>query len=415
MTKTIYCTIAAANYLPQVQVLRDSLRKHGHFDFRLLLIEHPATVAKLRSQLPDYQILGPDEVGCPQWLHMAFYYDVMEYSTALKPALIRHLLAEGNVVYLDPDIEVFSPLTEIEELLQGNDIVVTPHICKPLPEDGKKPSVRRILQQGQFNLGFIGVRSEAENQALMDWWQGVLIEGAACDAIKGTFTDQFWAAALVSFARRTSILRSARYNLAYWNVGQHKLTWNGLGTPETEDGPLGFYHYSGLSRQNLSSVSRYQDRITAKPGTPLYLLLGQYLTQLEQSPLSQYAATPYSFARYADHSPVLSEHRRAFGLLPEVNRRQVANPFVEPALTRRLCLSSPRPVEGDLVSALSDAQLRIRQLEQRLSSLPYSLFDHMQFAMDRVAPGSWDRMYGLLQRVSHQLGPRMANLRHLIS
>ena len=106
MSKTIYCTIAAANYLPRVQILRDSLRAHGHSDFRVLLIEHPTVVARLRTELPDFKILDPEEVGCPHWLHMAFYYDVMEFSTALKPALIRKLMPEGNVVYLDPDIEV---------------------------------------------------------------------------------------------------------------------------------------------------------------------------------------------------------------------------------------------------------------------------------------------------------------------
>ena len=47
---------------------------------------------------------------------MRLIYDVTELSTAVKPALLRALLKRtgGPVTYLDPDIEVFASLAEIE-------------------------------------------------------------------------------------------------------------------------------------------------------------------------------------------------------------------------------------------------------------------------------------------------------------
>ena len=414
--KTIYCTIAAANYLPRVQVLRDSLRRSGHDDLRVLLIEHPAVVARIRGELPDYKIYSPEELGVPEWVHMAFYYNVLEYSTALKPAFIRQFLSEGNVVYLDPDIEVFSPLTEIEELLQTNDIVVTPHISKPLPEDGATPSTMAIIQLGQFNLGFLGVRSTPENRKLMDWWQSVLVEGARSDAIRGTFTDQFWAAILVSFATRAHILSSARYNLAYWNLPLHTLTWDGVGTPQTEDGPLGFYHYSGLDRANVAQVSKYQNRIRIEPMSPTYLLLTQYLNQIDGSPLAPYTKTPYSFDKFHNGQKIESAHQLAFLGLAAANRRLILNPFAEPQYMHQLVAASiGANGPQDPALALALARVRIEQLEQRLNSLPHSLFSHLQFVMDRIAPGSWGRMYHLMQKTSHAFGPRLANLRQMIS
>lgn len=411
-TKTVYCTIAAANYLPRVQILRDSLRRHGHDDFRLLLIEHPAVVARLRSELPDYQILSPDELGVPEWVHMAFFYDVMEYSTALKPALIRKLLPEGNVVYLDPDIEVFSPLTEIEERLGDSDIVLTPHVSRPLPEDGASPTMLDVIRKGQFNLGFLGVRSIPENHQLMSWWHSVLIEGADCNEQRGTFTDQFWAAALVSFAQKPHILRSARYNLAYWNLPQHTLRWDGVTTPQTEDGPLGFYHYSGLERAHIAKVSKHQNRIHVEPGSPIYLLLAQYLNQVDRSPLGAYAAQPYSFNNFYDGKPIRREHRRAFLALSAANRKVILNPFAEPHYIAQLAASLL--YSTDTLQALNAARAHVQMLEHRLNSLPYSVFAHMKFALNWVSAGSADRVYDLLQQTSRTLGPKVAGFRQLL-
>lgn len=413
MAKTIYCTIAAANYMPRVQILRDSLAKQGHTDFRVLLIEHPGRVRQMQNDLPDYHFVSPDDVGVPQWIHMAFYYNVMEYSTALKPGFIRSLLKDGNVVYLDPDIEVFSPLTEIEELLNTNEIVLTPHVSRPLPLDGHSPSMADIIRKGQFNLGFIGVQNTPAASQLMDWWQGTLVEGAFADDRTGSFTDQFWAAGLVSFAERAYILRSARYNLAYWNIGLHKLTWDGVQTPQTENGPLGFYHYSGLERSSISMISKHQSREKCAPGSPLFKLLTQYLNRVDQSPLNRQAKSPYSFGFYHTGEPVTNTDRLRFFRVAASNRRNILNPFAMPEYIRALG-QSPSISQQDALMDLAIANQEIQHLRHTLHSLPYSLFGHLQFMMDKVAPGSWSRTYNLLQRTSSLLGPRVGQLRQLL-
>ena len=51
---------------------------------------------------------------------MAAGYSVLELSTAVKPWLLRHLLHERGaerITYLDPDIQVFASLGEVESLL----------------------------------------------------------------------------------------------------------------------------------------------------------------------------------------------------------------------------------------------------------------------------------------------------------
>ena len=49
---------------------------------------------------------------------MALRYSVLELSTAVKPWLLRHLMAEtgGPVTYLDPDIKIYGSLQRLDEL-----------------------------------------------------------------------------------------------------------------------------------------------------------------------------------------------------------------------------------------------------------------------------------------------------------
>jgi hypothetical protein len=121
---------------------------------------------------------------------MAFYYDCMELSTALKPFFIRTLLREGHVVYLDPDIEVLGDLGEIFEAVRTNDVVLTPHLTEPLPADGRRPELIDFVRVGQFNLGFLGVGRSECSLRLSEWWGKTLVENCASDLRRDLFTDQ---------------------------------------------------------------------------------------------------------------------------------------------------------------------------------------------------------------------------------
>src|SRR5207247_1680734 len=71
--------------------------------------------------------IGLDE---REFQRMVMIYDVLELATAVKPWLLRTLLAKGGdvVAYFDPDIEVFAPLDEIPARAREHSIVLTPHI-----------------------------------------------------------------------------------------------------------------------------------------------------------------------------------------------------------------------------------------------------------------------------------------------
>lgn len=341
MKKTIYCTIIAGNYLPRALLLLNSIKKHkADADFRILLVESPNEVERYRTLFPDLSLVAPAEIGCPNWLHMAFYYDIMEFCTALKPFLMAKLATEGNVVYFDPDIEVFDSLDGIEAAFEEADVLLTPHSLYPVVDDGHQPDMLGMLRCGQFNLGFIGIAGNEDGRRLLQWWSDVLVEGSLNDYSIGLFTDQFWANAFASLAPRLKIFRDSRLNLAYWNLFHYTFSLGDQGLPCTEEGRVVFFHYSGLQRGVEERVSKYSTRPLAPKGSDLHRFLTDYLDRLEEQE-TRYGLqhAPYSFGRYQDGTPIRPMERRLFLALDRAVRDQHPNPFQSRELNKKLSRS----------------------------------------------------------------------------
>ncbi len=321
-----YCSIASANYLHKVRVLEESLTAHNpDASFHLLLCEWPEVCRSLSGETA-LTFLAPEEV-CPDWLHMAFYYNIVEFNTALKPYLIEHLFANGYdaVFYLDPDIEVYDSFTPVECLATNYDLILTPHVCEPMPMDSISPGIDDIIRAGQFNLGFIGMAKSEQALRALRWWRDVCREHCLFDTRHRFFVDQFWAAALPSFVQKFYCLRDPGCNMAYWNVFQRELRLED-GRWWTDEGPLKFFHFSGLD-DDLTQISRHQHRVKAPLGSPLYKLLLEYRDKIEVNAWTKYSGHVYSFEHYSHGESISAEERRLFLRLPRAQREALGNPF----------------------------------------------------------------------------------------
>jgi hypothetical protein len=150
----LIASIVARNYLPQARVLARSFRAH-HPGGRVVVLVLDAEVAPEEHEAPGrggtrrddepFTVLAPSELGLDpaELRRMGTIYDVLELATALKPFLLRHLVVdrgEPTATYLDPDIEVFAPLDDLDELALAHGLVLTPHRLVPLDEDGREPA-----------------------------------------------------------------------------------------------------------------------------------------------------------------------------------------------------------------------------------------------------------------------------------
>ena len=269
--RTAIFTICSNNYVPQAEVFFDSVRHHHpEADLVIGLADKPA------GDYPsDVRVLPADELGIPDFISMAFRYDIMEFNTAIKPFVMLRLFDQGytQVLYFDPDIMIFRPLDSVFEALRnGASFVLTPHLCSPPGTNALRTEVD-VMRTGVYNLGFLACSHQPETEPVLRWWARKLRFECLNDQTGGIFVDQKFMDLVPGFTDQTRVLRDTTMNVAYWNLAQRRIDANGAGW--TVDGrPLGFFHFSGFDAAEPDRLSKHAS-IEAIP-TALQGLLHQY-------------------------------------------------------------------------------------------------------------------------------------------
>jgi GT2 family glycosyltransferase/SAM-dependent methyltransferase/glycosyltransferase involved in cell wall biosynthesis len=320
------CTIIARNYISQARTLAASyLEHHPDGRFYLLVVDSGEGIElDPRVELIDVHALPLDDL-----YEMFFKYDVVELSTAVKPALIALLLekyAEKRVMYIDPDILILRRMEEVFAALDNADIVLTPHLDAPIPFDGRKPAEQDILISGAYNLGFIAVRSSEDTRRFLDWWCARLIDLCRVDPAKGLMVDQRWIDLVPSLFPGTYVLRDETYNVAYWNL--HSRVIDRTGDAYTCNGrPLTMFHFSGFNPETPEVLSKHQTRTTFEPGTALHDLYMLYRELQVAAGCVESRALEYGLSRFDNGIRLHPIFRRLYLEADPEQRKAFGDPF----------------------------------------------------------------------------------------
>ncbi|MGO8950812.1 MAG: glycosyltransferase [Ktedonobacterales bacterium] len=298
---TQFFTIVARNYSAHAAVLGETLaRWHGDAEFTVWVLD-PGPVP---SPIKNFHFRNVRECVRDDALYQQMWtqYDILELSTAVKPAAFRQHFNEGfeRVIYLDPDIMLFRPLNEVMEALdKGACGVLIPHILTPLPRDNKLPSDIDIMRSGTFNLGFLALRPSEDSDAFLAWWWKWLQTHSSSDHSTGLFTDQKWINFVPAFWPSFYILRDTTYNVAYWNLHERALTkqedqWLVNGRP------LAFYHFSGFDWRTPTILSKHQTRFEVRKNSPLKNMLAQYVQRLQAYDVADVSGLPLPALTFDD-------------------------------------------------------------------------------------------------------------------
>jgi len=286
------CTIITRNYLAQARVLYRSLRKF-HPDIRFSALVFDAQPGAMHEPFETFLL---SDIGLPpgEEIRMPMLYNVTELATALKPWFFRHLFARerSELLYFDPDIEIFSPVDRLAELAAKHCIVITPHTTRPMSRDKVKPSETDILGAGAYNLGFLGLNPDST--PFLDWWSERLLREAIIDPVNMRFTDQRW----MDFAPGyfdAYLLKDETCNVAYWNADSRPLVWNG-DRYEVANQPLCFFHFSGFRPEDPHLLSLHQQtnprtRLSEHPA--LARLCREYAEKLADADYARLHRLPY--------------------------------------------------------------------------------------------------------------------------
>lgn len=320
-------TIISRNYLAQARTVAQTFLRHEpESRFYLLVVDGLPEGADLGVEAT---VIDLEELAIPNLYEMCFKYGVVEFSTAVKPYLLSLLLGEygeEEILYFDPDLMIMRRLDELRRALADGDIVLTPHITRPLPVDGKRPNEQDIMVSGAYNLGFLALRRSPQSQEFLTWWEQRLEDGCRIDVPKGLFTDQKWIDLVPSLFPSTMILRDPTYNVAFWNLHERTITRDGE-TFLVNGKPASFFHLSGFHPDEPRKLSKHQDRIEVEPGSGLADLLDLYADHMRENGFADAADSEYGFERFDNGIRVHPILRQIYLNLSPEERLRFGNPF----------------------------------------------------------------------------------------
>jgi len=304
-------TICSNNYYHQARVLAASwLRHHPESRFFIILVDR--VQAGLPYDIdPRVQMIPLEDLRLDALPTLVQKYNIIELNTAVKPDAFFHLYrltGAAKILYIDPDIKVYSRLAEVESLLDDRDIVLTPHYTTPI-DDGKSTTDVVILNSGMFNLGFIGLSNEAAVTPFLNWWRERLYVYGYFNQSKGMFYDQAWCNFVPVFFDNYGILKHPGYNMANWNLHERTLSEE-AGEYRVNGGfPLRFFHFSGYRATQPDQIAHYHNRFTFATRPDIVGLHRDYRQDQADNHAERFRTVPCHF--YEEHKRYVAAQAEA--------------------------------------------------------------------------------------------------------
>ena len=322
--KRAACTIVSLNYLPYARVLCASyLHHHPDSAFYVLLVDRLADEMDLSGE--DFELVLVEDLGIPDFRSLAFKYDVLELNTNVKPTFLKSILANGfdQVVYLDPDIFVYQKLQSVFSALDESSIVVTPHSLSPITDDVQSEVI--LLLGGVFNLGFVAVRKCEETDRFLSWWEQRCLSFAYNEPRKGMFVDQKWINLAPCFFEKVKILKVPGCNMAFWNLHERHLSFEGGMQIVNRTSVLEFFHFSGISVDGGDQLSRRKCPFNLANRADLRGIFEDYRARLIEEGHREFKVRKYAFGTF-DNGQYINRLTRAMYAV-NLDRFEGQDPF----------------------------------------------------------------------------------------
>ena len=266
--------------------MRDSLQKYGGEQTVYVICLDAPTLRILEDlHLPQVRLvpLRLLEHSCPALQTAKGNRGPVEYYWTLTPVILEYLLqavpAGEALVYLDADLYFYSDVAPVFAEMDGASVFIHAH---NFPE-----ALRHLTIHGEYNVGMMGFRHDAEGRAVLHWWKERCLEYTGREIIQtpdglSRFGDQKYLDYFQKISQSVRVSRNMGIGVAPWNVSGLSLARAADGTPMVDGVPVVFYHYHSFAVMAEGCVS------PALPSYPLplealRLFVPPYLAALEAS------------------------------------------------------------------------------------------------------------------------------------
>lgn len=340
MSIYVYTSIAL-NYFPKARVLSTTLKKF-HPDWKFCMLVSEDVDEQTRATMLSYddidevisydQLIITDgfnnELNDVEFKQWCFKHSIVEFCTAVKGSALKFLLNKPDceaAFYFDPDIAIFDDLTQLTDYFKnGKSILLTPHLTDiEKTYDAVWDNEISILRHGIYNLGFIGVKNDANGHKLAQWWKDRLDMYCYADIPNGVFTDQSWCDMVPAAFDGVQVLRLPQYNVSTWNLNHRHVDGDSLkNIYVNKDYKLCFYHFSGFdSGAQLAMLNKY-----AKNMPILFQLRDWYIAECTRLDNPEFSQRKWQFNYYTNGDKISNEHRVIYRQRQDVQAYFV-NPF----------------------------------------------------------------------------------------
>lgn len=348
-------TICAKNYLAQALTLKESFLKHNpSMNFFIFLADKIDGVEDVEG------VVILDKSWIPDWVNMAYKYDVIEFNTSIKPFCFGKLFKDGyeKVIYLDPDIYVTRPLDFIYECLNDKSVVLTPHYCDIEEHFDGAVSEETFNKVGIYNLGFCALKNDKVGQEIAKWWQNRLQYKCYSQSSEGLFVDQKWMDYIPGFFPDATCVSSHHgMNVAIWNLHERELFIDDkqgymIRRKKTGDEfPLLFFHFSGFDPFETTVINRRHPQFNVTTYPSFKPIIEEYRARVYANGYDRFSKMNYGFNHYSDGGVITPLQRRMFRVYlnehkVEFNPFEINTPFYKILKNSRLLLKASTQQTG---------------------------------------------------------------------
>lgn len=367
-------TICAKNYLAQALTLKESFLKHNpSLNFYIFLADKINGVEDVEG------VVTLDKSWIPDWVNMAFKYDVIEFNTSIKPFCFGKLFKEGyeKVIYLDPDIYVTRPLNFIYECLNDKSVVLTPHYCDIEEHFDGAVSEETFNKVGIYNLGFCALKNDKVGQEIAKWWQNRLQAKCYSQRSEGLFVDQKWMDYIPAFFPQTTCVSSHHgMNVAIWNLHERELFIDEkqgymIRRKKTGDEfPLLFFHFSGFDPFETSVINRRHPQFNVTTYPSFKPIIEEYRERVYANGYDRFSKMKYGFNHYSNGGVITPLQRRMFRVYlnehkVDFNPFEINTPFYRILKNSRLLLKANTKQTG-FASYTKEEKNKGKKLEDKV-------------------------------------------------
>ncbi|MBC7459084.1 MAG: glycosyl transferase [Bdellovibrionaceae bacterium] len=307
----VYTSITKS-YMPKARVLAKSVKKfHPNWHFVLLYSDLLPDGFDLKNE-PFDEVMTLDQLQIPNWKSWAFGHALVELCTAVKGPAAKVLAGRQGVdkiMYLDPDIKVYSSLSDLEKQLDSHQILLTPHLLTCENDiHAIQDNEISALKHGIYNLGFFAARTTGQGLDFISWWSSRLLLFCKDDIPNGLFTDQRWCDLAPAFFSDLHIVRDPGYNVATWNIAHRALSKSTNGAFMVGNVRLKFYHFTSYDNgYGLGMLQKYATNQSVAND-----LWRDYGTDLENEGHGDKRYKSWDFNTYSDATSISLGSRRVY-------------------------------------------------------------------------------------------------------